>query len=803
MANICPIHNIEFSDVDKCSECEAINKQANANNHSQGQETINESPSKDENNFNNEDSSESAQEEKVEIKNEFEFKHPKFKNSSLNIGSSIGEYHNHFYDNLSSNSRTSLRIFSVFEKSDQFDDDNYGDLSPHLTDLTVILKEKRVLILGDAGDREGSKLSYQIAKSLNINDRQNNIKLLQLDELPQENPIKLQSFSFERKSPNENLPEAIVIFDATDATGENTSFTDSLLKQNVSRPSQYPKKLAKNNLYFIFICNSSVIEKAAESNYLIAFPYHLIGSVEKKEESKKTEQTENDFLSQIEQMMRFGDSNENIIVKTVLFVASFYPKLKISDFNQLVRFWLRIEGQTSTGNSVGNISDETKLTQITLEQVWKNKQEFFNEKCNLVFKRNDLNIGIIDFENSNYGAFVKERFESKSFGYVNDKVLDILSASLVLYPFSEVISLQSCRVLSDYSSGYPNEIEDLLINWLLYVFTELENVENKEEKIRNLRNELMQYFGIIDFDKSDKVTRTEKEYFYYNRLAGLFRTMLWDTSLKTTITKAFNKLLHSGCHKSVLELIKRLDDAPNFDESYWLRQLFERGNSSTQEETKAYLFNRLIYLQVEEVFEVLEEWLPKEVSQSNSYSGVNRASLELLLDYYAYQTGKFDKQLYGGNPSEFLLFNYENKDLANEVLDKTIKYLLHPLNETITKEIPHIYYAVFMLEIWWEILYERKNTLEEKTEELEFKNTYLTNYELKESLLERINLYANKSQQEAIIGVLRNQLDVLDLFFDEPSLNWKDRKSISSQRLIIRNLFESYKKSRRLQKSSK
>ena len=740
-------------------------------------------------------------------------------NKFINENGNIGSFQQILVKNFNSEDKNKIEILSVFKKGNFLEQEDFGDLNPKFSNWVDDLNEKRVLILGDIGDGKSRIVAHQIIDSIEGIHKDEQIRLISLADFSSKNEIMLQSFSIEREG--EELLDAVIIFDAT-RLSNNKTFINSLLEPSVTRSSDYARKLRNNKLFFICLCDSIDIDDIEEINFKDStrIPAHIV-----EEKKEKTIQKNDEAIDrEVEDLINLDGDSEDIIVKTVLFVASFYPNLTANDFNHLVTKWLRDEPDALDENSIGN-SEENVLTKISLVEIWNSKSHIFVKTCGLTQERDRLGKRVINFTAENFSEIVRKKLDSTFFNFVSEKVLDIFYSLLIFHP-SENIGTQSIRNLSDYI----REFEEQFLDWLLHIFSKLESKENEDEQMRELKKEVLRRLDISEKNNSGETEEIGEKYFYYNRLASLFRNMLKDASLKSIINRVFDNLLRNECYKSVLILIKRLDNARNFNRSKWLRQLFNKADVSTQKETKDYLFKRCINTNISEAFDELEGWLPKESATFDEYSEINKAALEVLIRYFSYQTGSFDEKLYGLEPSEFPLFNFENVSSANTELDKLTMYLVSPLNdkglqdkpptddelgkflllfllssgnESLLNKFPHIFYIIFTLEMWWIILQKRE------TSEGHFNNSdlidkeFLTNTEIKQKILAGIVFYSDKGNQRQILYLLEKHKEIIDKAIETPSLNWKDRKMASKERLIIRDLIKHYKKSRRLKKKNR
>jgi hypothetical protein len=688
----------------------------------------------------------------------------------------IGAVINNTYQDMQPNAQIPL-----FEKSLPLPTAGCGKLAGSYSELVLSLKKERILLLGDCGDGQTENISYQIAESLEIDNQTENIKGFSLSDHITEYPLDMRFFDIERVNGDETIvSDAVIIIDATK---EGEKFADSLLNSAVSFTNRLPVRLRENKLYLICLLEDNLIRNWKGHPDRRNFPFQIIGSP--KDETNRRE-NELNVHQNAERVLSSESDTDEPIIKTVLFVASFFPNLTTSDFNYLVSLWLRKEPDITKPDPLQSTPEKIVLTKISLEEQWNLKAHIFTERCFVSQKRHEQGKRFINFENETYREHFKKMFDSKFFVFLDKKISDILDFALIFHP-SDTISSQSVSILSEYIL----EIEDKYTDWLHEVFRVLETVENIDEIRRRLRAE-----------------EIGSKHFFYDRLALLFRAMIGNTFLKAIVDRILEQLIRNKFHKSVSMLVDRLYLAPNFDGLYWIRQLLERGDADTQAKTLVYIFKNLLKMNTGDVFETLKTWLPDDKTSLENYSKANKASLFLLIDYYYYQTEIFDRQLYGAEPCQFPLFIFDGKTPADTQLKLIIKYLLHSANfSLLSEEQPYIYDVAYLLEVWATILYrkpelpgslsdEKVKTGSESSTEGEF----LSNREILDGLLEQVVLNSDRDIQEQMLSIWEKEMSLLDLYIQKSSIDWKLRENGSTQRRIVRNLIESFKKSRRFKK---
>jgi hypothetical protein len=774
MSNTCPEHNIDLTESGECPECSRSHAEPDLDDNDQ----VEHQSFEDENLKTAADEETNPEPETEEsdllVDNTIDVDSSNIEKFSPTQVGYVKEFRQFTaYLGSPKNDDSQIKV-SLFGNSETFELKDYDDLDNSPVEIIQNFKRERILLLGGSGDKTSSRASHQIARSLEINNKKENIRLLDLSNYATY-PLSVQSISPKRKSSGkEILQDALVI---VNAVKEGDKFAGSLLDSSVMSMEHYRTKLKDNKLYMICLIKADSINDWLKEDKTIELPYWIIPG--KKDKAQSTE-NEHEINRRVEEILNLNIEADNRIIKIILFIVSFFSDLTANDFNDLVNKWLKKESEAAIEVPGKNGSNEKILTPKPLSEVWKLKSRYLTEKCFLK-KTVDEQTGrrIIGFHNELYAERIKKILEDKYWAFVDEKVSEILRMRLIFHP-SDNIASQTAAILAEY---FPGNEEDF-IDWLLWAFNILNDEENRAENIR-------QILGIRD---SDDVEETGRRYFYYKRLAELFREVLRNSSQKKNVSNIMERLIQDHCYQSALMLVKRLQYAPNFDEEYWLRQLLERGDAKTKGEIKKYLFNGLINSDINDVLNKLKEWLPQENSPSGKYSQINKAALELLIKYYAYQINIFDEELYGSEPTQFALFVFESRSSASGQLDLLVKYLLHPLSLSLKLEgnlrlklkgMPYIYYAAFLLERWSRILCENNLATTTATNNGE----ELSNREILNTLLGKVVLACSVEEQEKIKSVWTEIKNVHDAVYRETS-DWKVREQVIREREFLTNLIE-------------
>jgi hypothetical protein len=163
---------------------------------------------------------------------------------------------------------------------------------------------------------------------------------------------------------------------------------------------------------------------------------------------------------------------------------------------------------------------------------------------------------------------------------------------------------------------------------------------------------------------------------FYQTIAALLREML-QPRMGEVISDFLDELLFLKHYASILEIIRRLQFEPAFDQFRWLKQLFHRGDPQIREQAKEYIRNYLkrTGVRVPQALASLEQWLP---TNDRPLDNPARYALGLIHSYFDQTVSNFDKRYFGAWPSTCPLFAFKDFDEATEKLELLVRLVFHP-----------------------------------------------------------------------------------------------------------------------------
>jgi len=375
--------------------------------------------------------------------------------------------------------------------------------------------------------------------------------------------------------------------------------------------------------------------------------------------------------------------NSDALRRIVLYVATFFESLNLTDFDRVVSLLLGdqaiisdadintqsvvdpesiisvkvgdqtvIFNQSQEGQSNKELELSKTQTKRLLREIWREDTDKILAGCLLDFTVNKYSSKAIDFSLPHIQDELKKYFESKRFAEHRNRFQKLIELNLLFDTSSQVA--RAVRDLSVIMMRFQPGV-NYWVDWLLQITLKVLEA---------------------DSDKSQE----KSEHIYYC-LSDLLRETLDHSQLEDLTENFLEQLVALKQHSTVLAISKHLRFAPQFDEYYWLEQSIKEGNEEVRQE--AY---QLLYKQAKQsgsrIYETLERvfsWLPSLEQDQNTYSTLNKYALRFLLEYLLETLGAFDKKLHGDKAFSYPLFGgLQSDELINDKLNMVVRWLLHP-----------------------------------------------------------------------------------------------------------------------------
>jgi hypothetical protein len=577
--------------------------------------------------------------------------------------------------------------------------------------------------------------------------------------------------------------------------GERQTFLDSLLCR---LPRAEDIKNDLRNSYKLCIClvEPETLYKTLRSKKSkpvdLFFPYWEISLQPNRFESKLPEKFEYvDAISLFE--------NANALRKTVLYVATFFTKLNLSDFEQVVllligdktyqperrefvfnekkdEFKPVVSFITREPNiSVSRSSNSTEIGEVReidvrqhelISEIWEDNLDEVLKSCHLKYIKTEGYSRIIDFSVPYVRKIFIDYFENENYAYCIKQFKKIIESGLFFNTSPQVtrnVVKLSVNMMLSSSEEYGSD-------WL-------------NKRVSDVITQL------------DEAKTAKASEYIFICISDLFREILNYPELEGLVGSCFEHLISLKRHSAVLAIAKRLRFAPQFDELDWMKQLIERGSEEVRSQVYKSLYNQVKQSssRVYEMLEQIQTWLPDLGREPKNYSLFNKYALQFLPKYTLETLEKFDPKFQGEQAFRYPLFaSLRNDESAERKLEIVATWLLHPglvsiaekgvnsLDLVIIRIIPELFIILYGLN----------------------KTTRKENFELiGKGLLIAISKAANYYQEETPIKYRRMILlkwNELSKYFLEQckesrsKKEWEQKNFFNAKRNLVRYLIEQF-----------
>jgi hypothetical protein len=551
--------------------------------------------------------------------------------------------------------------------------------------LNYLKDERLVLISCPDGDA-----AYSAARALidGLNLPQGRQKrLLNVDRSAGEDwPLSIFYLSGKRDSED----EVVVLVDAT--TERAGPFLEPIIRANQSSSDAIQADLRRNHMYMLCLLDSAQLDDGPRPDDELKFPCWRIPFLRRLLERyvEQPEEVERQITAQrvdgrwslndkqfylevqsallrrelpaeLERRANITEHSPEEIFKgddplsaTVVYVATYFPKLTAPEFNRLVPLLC------------GDACTQAESRERVRERmdVWQMAPDGILKDCSLVtIPLSDATRGV-NFSNHNLRDRVREYLERDYNFFLENKFRDVQKLGLIFSP-SVRVAQSAAQLYVEKAAAYPEYYGSSSLAELVTDFeTALAGAAPGEAFAWR-------------FISEPNPGKAEKR--FYQSLAELIRAMIGHPQPQAAeVAESFLQRLLLAKHRgAVLELVRRLQLAPSFDQFKWLKQLLDQGNQQIREQTYDYLRGHLrrIRRRVYPALSSLELWLPKD---GRPLSIPARYALRLIHAYFRETNLRFDARYFGAWPSAHPLFDFNDAATAAVNLGLLVRLLFHP-----------------------------------------------------------------------------------------------------------------------------
>lgn len=507
--------------------------------------------------------------------------------------------------------------------------------------------------------------------------------------------------------------DTIVLVDA--ATEKARQFLEPIIHATPSAAFSTQHNLRQNKMYMLCLVDPAQLEDAPKGDGVsgqareLKFPCwhipflrrllerHQIEApeeVERKIEAQRTDgwwsRNESELYSELKSLLISGELNgeierrgkekppgpadklfkgDELLSSMVLYVATFFPNLTPHEFNRLVPLLLsrasRAADDAAEESKDGASESAAAQRGKAALQDWRNSPDEILKKCSLVTVPLRGSTKGVSFSNHNIPDSLRVHLDKKYNFFLENRFHDVQELGLIFSPSTD-ISKGAVQLSVEMAASYPEYYGSRRLAWMVAEF-ESSLADGAEARATS--------WPFIEETNAEKARKR-----FYQNMSELVRAMLGrDTPLSEVVEEFLQQLLFLKHRRAVLEIVRRLEFAPAFDQFKWLKQLFDSGDDKTRAQTVGYLRGRLRRTggRVYQVLSSFESWLPEGDRQVKRYSAAWHA-LNMLLFYFSETALRFAPRYYGSWPSAFPLFDFQDADATAGNLRLLVRLLFHP-----------------------------------------------------------------------------------------------------------------------------
>jgi len=348
---------------------------------------------------------------------------------------------------------------------------------------------------------------------------------------------------------------------------------------------------------------------------------------------------------------------------TVLYVATYFPNLAPPEFNRLVPLLCR----DVMGGADGDAGTQSKTGADLQDRlhVWLTAPDQILKDCSLVtIPLSDATWGV-NFSNQNLRDQLREYLEREYNFFLENKFRDVQKLGLIFSPSARVAQ-SAVQLCVDKAAAYPEYYGS---GWLAELVTDFETA---------LAGAAPGETFAWRFISGPNAFKARKQ--FYQNLAELIHALIEHPQAAEVAESFLQQLVLTKQRAAVLEIVRRLQFAPLFDQFKWLRRLLDQGNQEIREQTYDYLrgYLKRIRRGVYQALSNLELWLPKAARPLDDYPIPARHALWLIYAYFRETNSRFDARYYGAWPSAHPLFAFTDAATAAVNLGLLVRLLFHP-----------------------------------------------------------------------------------------------------------------------------
>jgi hypothetical protein len=557
------------------------------------------------------------------------------------------------------------------------------------------LKEERLVLISSPDGDAAYSAAHALIDGLNLPQGKQR-RLLNVDRGAREDwPLSIYYLSGKRDSED----EMVVLVNA--ATERARLFLEPIIRADQPSSDAIRDDLRRNHMYMLCLLDPAQLDDGPRPDDDLKFPCWRIPFLRRLLERyiERPEEVEQQIITQrangrwslndkqfylevrssllrrelpaeLERRARITERPPEEIFKgddplsaTVVYVAIFFPNLTAPEFNRLVPLLCG----DATGGMDGDAGTQAESGARMRErlQIWRTAPDKILKDCSLVtIPLSDETRGV-NFDNHNLRDRLREYLERDYNFFLENKFRDVQKLGLVFSPSARVAQ-SAAQLCVEKAAAYPEYYGS---GWLAELVTDFETA---------LAGTAPGEAFAWRFISEPNTGKARKQ--FYQSLAELTRALTEHPQTAEVAESFLQQLLLAKHRGAVLEIVRRLQFTPSFDQFKWLKQLLDQGTRQIHEQTSDYLHGYLkrIRGRVYQALSSLESWLPKDARPLHGYPIPARHALRLIYAYFRETNSRFDARYYGAWPSAHPLFDFDDAATAAVNLGLIVRLLFHP-----------------------------------------------------------------------------------------------------------------------------
>ena len=367
-------------------------------------------------------------------------------------------------------------------------------------------------------------------------------------------------------------------------------------------------------------------------------------------------------------------SAEVRIERTVIYVATYFQNLAPREFSEIVEALLRDLDETAPAPKPVEV-DQLFVGQSagrTVIDIWREHKDRFMWRYLKETAASDEMTPVVDFANSTARTLLRSYLEDVRRYYVKDQFSLLQQRGFLFHPDTRVAE-NMIRLTANAFVNYPDEFNK---DWLVGLVVNLnDSFAGDRAAVPVFENGILSFLSFVPSNRAA---------WGYSRISELIRELIKLPQTADMVNRSLSDLMRLRYYESVLNIVKRLRFAADFDGLYWLKRLFDNGDSGIRQQAFVYLYYTVkdTDSDIHRTLTKLESWVPAADPNRRSWPKSTCFAL-LLLIRYSFQTirgvtEKHTNTRLDAGPIDYPLFSFANDVAAREGVERVLRWLLHP-----------------------------------------------------------------------------------------------------------------------------